>query len=110
MRRFRDSCLLLLILGTMAFSYIPPLYGQAVTGYIKGYVTDPSGAGIVGATVTATEVRTNIRTTRITDETGMYLITNLLPGTYTVTVEAKGFKTFTQQGLRLEVGHPGQTR
>src|SRR5208282_4407101 len=95
---------LLLIVGTMVLSSVPSAFGQAVTGSITGYVTDPSGAAIPNATVTATAVLTNIATVRSTDAAGLYLITNLLPGTYTVSIEAQGFKTFTQREVKLELG------
>jgi len=88
----------------MVLSSVPSAFGQAVTGSITGYVTDPSGAAIPNATVTATEVHTNVATARTCDAAGLYLITNLLPGTYTVSVEAQGFKTFTQREVQLEVG------
>src|SRR3989475_543446 len=48
-------------------------------------------------------VLTGIETTRNTDSTGLYLITNLLPGTYSIAVEAKGFKRFVQENIVLRV-------
>src|SRR5579863_5342879 len=94
---------LVLISATVLCS-APAAFGQAVTGSITGYVTDPSGAAIPNANVTATEVRTNVATTRSTDSAGLYSITNLLPGNYTIKVESRGFKTFTQEGFQLAVG------
>lgn len=82
----------------------PPGFGQAVTGSITGYITDPSGAGIPNATITATEESTNVATVRSTDASGLYLITNILPGAYTINVAAQGFKTFSQQKVHLAVG------
>ena len=95
---------LLLILGSMFLSTAPPLCGQAVTGSITGYITDPSGAAIPDANVVATDVRSSLATSRTSDSAGLYLITNLLPGTYSVSVEAKGFKRFTQAEVQLLVG------
>jgi hypothetical protein len=95
---------LLLVMGTMVLSSGPPALGQAVTGSITGYVTDPSGAAIPDANITATAVQTKVVTSRTSDATGLYLVTNLLPGTYTLTVEAKGFKTLTQRDVQLGVG------
>ncbi len=91
-------------IGVMALCSGPSLFGQAVTGSITGYIADPSGAAIPNAKVTATDVRTNAATTRNADAAGLYLITNLVPGDYSVTVEAKGFKTYTQSQIHLEVG------
>src|ERR1039458_5819296 len=62
-------------------------------GTITGIVKDSSGAEIPGATVVATNVATNVSETRTTSGAGAYTIAPLQPGTYTVTVAAKGFKT-----------------
>jgi hypothetical protein len=68
-------------------------------GTITGTVTDSTGAAIPNATVTGTNVATNVSTTRTTSGAGAYTIAPLQPGTYTVTVAAKGFKTLTQENL-----------
>src|SRR5437879_12367331 len=85
---------LLLVIGGVVLSSGPPALGQAVTGSITGYVTDPSGAAIPDANVTATAVQTGVGTSRTTDAAGLYLINNLLPGTYTTAAQGKGVKTF----------------
>src|SRR5208282_5674119 len=91
-------------IGILVLCSGPPAFGQGVTGSITGYITDPSGAAIPNAKVMATEVRTNVATTRNADVAGLYLITNILPGDYNITVEATGFKVFTQSQVHLEVG------
>ena len=68
-------------------------------GTITGTVTDSTGAVVGDATVTATNAATNISTSRTTSSAGLYTIAPLPPGTYTVTVEAKGFKTLKQENL-----------
>jgi len=68
-------------------------------GSITGTVTDNTGAVIAAATVTATNVATNVPATRTTTKDGLYTIAPLEPGTYAVTVEAKGFKTLKQENL-----------
>src|ERR1019366_9591660 len=68
-------------------------------GTITGIVKDSAGAAIPGATVVATNVATNVSETRTTSGAGAYTIAPLQPGTYTVTVSAKGFKTLTQENL-----------
>jgi Carboxypeptidase regulatory-like domain len=65
--------------------------GQAGTGSIAGVVTDPSGAVVQGANVTATNSATGAARTVATGDTGNYTITSLAPGTYTVSVEKSGF-------------------
>ena len=80
------------------------LRGQAVWGTISGYVTDPSGSAIPGATVTATNKQTGTVETATTNTSGGYDLTHLAPATYDVSMEAKGFQRFTQQQVRLAVG------
>ena len=63
-----------------------------VTASISGTVTDTSGAAIVGATVTATNVDTGIASTQQTNGQGFYSFQSLPLGKYTVEVEQKGFK------------------
>jgi hypothetical protein len=92
------------IVALLSVLSAPAVFGQAVTGSITGYVADPSGAAVPGSKVTATAVSTAAATSRMSDAAGLFLITNLLPGTYTITVEAKGFKTLTQRNVQLAVG------
>src|SRR5260370_15090487 len=66
---------------------------QTVTGTIAGQVTDPSGAVVVGATVTAENAATGVKTLAKTNATGVYTIRFLPIGTYTVTIESTGFAT-----------------
>ena len=68
-------------------------------GTIQGTVTDPSGAVLAGATVTATNVETGVQTTRRTTEAGFFVLSPLQPGEYTVTIKAEGFQNLTQQHL-----------
>src|ERR1700690_1444104 len=72
------------------------------TGSIKGTVTDPSGALITGATVTAINVATGIPTVAVTTDAGVFVLSLLQPGTYTVTITGAGFETLTQQQLIVD--------
>ena len=85
-------------------------------------VTDPNGAAVPGATVTAKNEATGVTTRNfVTTSEGRFVITNLLPGTYSVTVAASGFKTKTVSNINvrlgldsdinigLEVGQPSET-
>src|SRR5206468_2132285 len=65
---------------------------QVVSGTIVGTVVDASGAVITGAAVTLTNDQTNIEFKTRTDEAGNYIIPNLPSGSYTLKVEANGFK------------------
>ncbi|NWF82426.1 MAG: TonB-dependent receptor [Bryobacteraceae bacterium] len=76
---------------------------QVTTGTIFGTVTDPSGAAIVGASVTVTDIDKGTAVNRKTDETGSFLFPFLIPGNYRVTVEQAGFKKAEQSGIALQV-------
>ena len=74
-----------------------PAFGQAGgTGSIQGTVTDPSGAVVGGAAVSATNLATGVRTERKTTEAGFFALSLLPAGEYSVTVTATGFQNFTQ--------------
>ncbi len=81
-----------------------PLNAQVATGTILGNVSDSSGAAVPGATVTATNVDTQLSRDTTTDESGQYALRLLPLGNYKVDVTLTGFKTFSQTGILLEVG------
>lgn len=68
---------------------------------IQGTVTDPTGAAIPHATVTATENATGNKSTRETTGDGLFTISPILPGTYTVSVKAPGFQEYVQKNLAI---------
>lgn len=76
---------------------------QSTTANIEGYVTDPQGAVIVGARVTARNVATNLERSTVTNASGLYSLRLLPIGTYELTVEAEGFQTEVLKGITLEI-------
>jgi hypothetical protein len=68
---------------------------------LNGTVADPSGKIIPEARVTATNVETNIVSPTVTDRSGLYVIPNLPPGTYRVTVQKDGFKSIVRPDVAL---------
>ncbi|MGB9073348.1 MAG: TonB-dependent receptor [Terriglobales bacterium] len=80
-----------------------PLFSQTTTGRILGTVHDQSGAALAGATVTAKDVQRGTTRTATTDESGVYVIPALPPGSYAVRAEAKGFKAAERPSILLEV-------
>ena len=66
-------------------------HAQTTTGSITGQVTDPSGAVVANASVTATNVDTNVATPVKTNAQGVYTVRFLPIGHYTLTVAASGF-------------------
>jgi hypothetical protein len=92
---FVVACTLLLIMGAAA---------QIQNGQITGTVTDPSGAAVPNAKVTVANQATNLSVTSNTGPTGVYNAKELPVGSYKITVEAPGFKTFTDSNVKLDVG------
>jgi Carboxypeptidase regulatory-like domain len=78
-----------------------PASAQVVNGSISGTVVDPTGAVIVGATVTAVNTQTNATTNATTTSSGAFLIAGLAVGTYNVTVTKSGFQTVTQANISV---------
>src|ERR1700744_458297 len=85
----------LLVTGTRALA-------QSDTSSISGTVTDPSGAVVPNAKVTARNDATGQARTVTTNSVGAYTITNVSSGNYTVTVESQGFQTAVQQGAHVD--------
>src|SRR5215471_751049 len=73
------------------------------TGSLRGQVSDPTGAGIPGASVTLTGPANTVKVAS-TDATGQYTIVGLPGGQYTIRVGAPGFNLFEKTNLELNVG------
>ncbi len=82
---------------------VPATLGQSTTG-INGVVTDATGATVAGAQIEAKNMDTGVISRAITTSAGTYVLTNVLPGTYAVTVRNSGFTTFTRTGVNVQVG------
>ncbi|MEN6494857.1 MAG: carboxypeptidase-like regulatory domain-containing protein, partial [Thermoguttaceae bacterium] len=80
------------------------LLAQDFRASISGSITDPSGSVIAGATVTATSLATNTRTTVVSTAEGNYVLPQLAPGRYELAVEAPGFQKYTRSGISLSTG------
>lgn len=77
---------------------------QASTGQIAGVVRDQAGALVSGATVTVSNVNTGFGQRNVTNDTGLFRFVLLPPGTYRLTVSAKGFAEFVAEDIPVEVG------
>jgi outer membrane receptor protein involved in Fe transport len=78
-----------------------PCAAQEIRATVTGRVTDPQGAVLPGATVTSTNVDTNVSLDTVTDVNGGYTISQLQPGPYKLTATLQGFKTFIREGVTL---------
>ena len=76
-------------------------FAQVLYGSLTGTVSDPSGAVLSGATVTALEARTGLSQEARTDSSGIYRFATLLPGTYKVTITAQGFSAQDTPNVRI---------
>ena len=102
MKGFVGKCLgALLFVFCVSFG----VFGQNITATLTGTVTDPTGSAVAGATVTVHDNNTSadVRTVN-TDTTGAYTVPDLPVGTYTVTINASGFKNFVANNVILHVG------
>jgi hypothetical protein len=81
-----------------------PLFSQTNQGRIEGTVLDQTGGVIAGAMVTVTDVARGVARALVTDSAGAYSAPNLVPSTYTVRAEAKGFKVVEHTNVLVQVG------
>jgi hypothetical protein len=74
---------------------------------ISGVIADPSGAAIPGARITATEIRTGVKTSTVSDASGQYTLPFLPPGQYEIQVEEQGYRPFVRKAIQVSSGdHP----
>ncbi|MBI3683540.1 MAG: carboxypeptidase regulatory-like domain-containing protein [Acidobacteria bacterium] len=90
-----------LILFTLFAALLP---GQEFRATITGHVTDQSGAAVPNIAVQVRNINTNQVASSVTDNQGNYTVPFLSPGSYSILVEAPGFKKYTREGLTLNVG------
>ncbi|MBZ5565611.1 MAG: carboxypeptidase regulatory-like domain-containing protein [Acidobacteriia bacterium] len=101
-----SKCLVLLTLIAAAlFVGAGPLHAQEVTAAITGQVTDPTGAAVAGAAVTATDTVRGTMWPTETNAGGFYNLPRLPIGTYNLKVEAKGFQTYLQTDIDLPLNY-----
>jgi len=93
----------LLFLAVFAIVAASTLSAQSFVGAVRGLVQDPGGAVIANATVTLTNSSTNVARTATTNATGEYSFPQLEPATYSITVEAQGFKKLTRPDIAVGV-------
>ncbi len=100
-RKYVRALLLTILVGLVGAGLLA--YGQGTSASLTGNVTDPSGAAVAGADVTATNIDTNFTQSVKTDNAGNYLIRPLPIGNYTLAIHATGFARYLQKGIVLTV-------
>ena len=73
---------------------------------LRGRVTDPSGAAVPNATVRLANPTDNSERTAVTNQAGSYLFTQVVPGTYSLLVEAQGFQQYQQDAIHVAANTP----
>jgi Carboxypeptidase regulatory-like domain len=82
--------------------FCPTAFGQ--TADLSGAITDSSHAVVPGASIAITRESTGLALTSSSNDQGLYSFAILLPGSYTVSVEAAGFRGVTNSGVKLDPG------
>jgi Carboxypeptidase regulatory-like domain len=95
--------IVLVFAGIVVFAFsVDRVWAQA-TAQISGNVRDQSGAVMPGVEITATQTETGIARSTLTNETGSYVLPNLVVGSYRIEAALPGFRTYVQTGIVLEV-------
>src|ERR1700679_1492747 len=97
----RLSVVLFVLIGMLPVVWGPRGMAQAVYGSVYGEVTDSSGAAVVGATVTVTDVSKGTSMSVLTNGSGEYTAQHLIPDTYNVKVDSTGYQTFESKGIQV---------
>jgi Carboxypeptidase regulatory-like domain/TonB dependent receptor-like, beta-barrel len=91
----------LLTLALLGAAMVMTTSAQTNTAKLLGIVTDPSGAVVAGATITVTNVNTQVRRVTVTNTAGAYEVPLLTVGTYSIVAEQSGFKRVERSGIEL---------
>ncbi len=101
-RRLRRITGILLVLTAIVALASIPLFAQRLDGTLRGEVTDPTGAVVADAKVTATSVATGVANQTKTSSSGIYVFPNLLVGTYNVAIEAPHFRKYVRTNVEVK--------
>ena len=104
MNKIQRLALLLLTLVMAAASFAQ----TSATAELRGTVKDPNGAVIQGASVSLRDDAKNIQRTAVSNANGDYVLLSVPPGSYTLTVSAKGFAKLVATNVGLTVGQAAQ--
>ncbi len=100
LNRFKGSFLVSLVAASVLL-FAASTRAQRITGTLRGQVLDPAGAAVANAQVTANNIETGVSIKIATTSAGTYDFPSILPGRYTVTVEAQGFKKYVKNAVSV---------
>ena len=93
--------LLLLLVAVLAATLVPAASGQTSLGSISGLVTDQSGASVPDVAIEVTDIGRNVIFSSASNAQGFYVVTQLLPGTYSLSAEAAGFRRHELEAITV---------
>jgi hypothetical protein len=96
--------ILRIVLASLLLTGMVFAQGVGASGDIRGTVTDPSGAVVSGANVTATDIARGIKHTVATDNNGQYRLTGLQPANYSLSVSKSGFQSELAKNVVVNIG------
>ena len=94
-------CMTLMVFVSLVSLAPSPLAAQSVSGSLSGTVVDPTHQVVPGATITLVSELTRETRTTVTNEVGVFVLSAVKPGTYTLRVELSGFSTYERQNVIL---------
>src|SRR6201997_1913864 len=99
MQMIKKSWLVIVVVGCITIG----LRAQTTNGLITGIVADSTGAVVAGAQVSVVNRDTGVERTAVSDASGLYVVPQLAPGVYTLTVMKEGFASVKQNNIQLLV-------
>lgn len=100
----RPMVMLTVAMLLVALTVCRQVSAQTSNAQLSGQVTDPTGAIVSDAEIKAVNVATNVSYSGVSNSAGIYVLTELLPGPYSLSVHAQGFGTANRSGLTLQTG------
>src|SRR5262245_24092474 len=97
MRRLAVLSVVILCLPVVSFSQ------QAANAILTGTITEQLGARIAGTKITATQTATGVKRDAVSNDQGLYIFSNMIPGEYELRLEATGFAPKLRKAV-LKVG------
>src|SRR5258707_1167116 len=99
-----ESCVAIAAVLAIVCGAATPCMAQEARATLSGTITDPSGSAVVGASVHITNTETGVTMSAPSNEVGQYRLLFVNPGTYRLSVEMSGFRTFVREGILLTLG------